>query len=88
MQFDFLKIKSPPLIGADISSSAVKLVELSDAGHGRYTIDRYVIEPLSRDAVVEGNIAKVDEVVEAMKRAWRRWEHAPSMWHWHCLHTL
>ncbi len=70
MQFDFLKIKSPPLIGVDISSSAVKLVELSDAGHGRYTIDRYVIEPLSRDAVVEGNIAKVDEVVEAMKRAW------------------
>lgn len=70
MQFDFLKIKSPPLIGADISSSAIKLVELSDAGHGRYTIDRYVIEPLSRDAVVEGNIAKVDEVVEAMKRAW------------------
>jgi type IV pilus assembly protein PilM len=70
LQFDFLKIKSPPLIGADISSSAVKLVELSDAGHGRYVIDRYVIEPISRDAVVEGNIAKVDEVVEAMKRAW------------------
>lgn len=70
MQFDFLKIKSPPLIGADISSSAIKLVELSEAGNGRYMIDRYVIEPLSRDAVVEGNIAKVDEVVEAMKRAW------------------
>jgi type IV pilus assembly protein PilM len=70
LQFDFLKIKSPPLIGADISSSAIKLVELSEAGNGRYMIDRYVIEPLSRDAVVEGNIAKVDEVVEAMKRAW------------------
>ncbi|WP_124949439.1 pilus assembly protein PilM [Sulfuriferula thiophila] len=70
MQFDFLKIKSPPLIGVDISSSAIKMVELSDAGRNQYCIERYVIEPLSKDAVVEGNIAKMDEVVEAMKRAW------------------
>lgn len=70
MQFDFLKIKSPPLIGVDISSSAIKMVELSDAGRNQRCIERYVIEPLSKDAVVEGNIAKMDEVVEAMKRAW------------------
>lgn len=70
MQFDFLKIKSPPMIGVDISSSAIKMVELSDAGRNQHCIERYVIEPLSKDAVVEGNIAKMDEVVEAMKRAW------------------
>ncbi|MGH8599511.1 MAG: pilus assembly protein PilM, partial [Burkholderiales bacterium] len=42
----------PPLIGADISSSGVKLIEISAAGKSVYRIERYVIEPLPRDAVV------------------------------------
>lgn len=71
MQFDFFKAKSPPLIGVDISTSAVKMVEISDAGRGLYRIERYVIEPLPKDAVVDGNIAKLDDVSEAVRRAWK-----------------
>jgi type IV pilus assembly protein PilM len=63
--------KSPPLVGLDIGSSSVKLVELSDAG-GTMRLERYAIEPLPRGAVVDGNIDKIDVVAEAVKRAWRR----------------
>ncbi|MHB8848210.1 MAG: pilus assembly protein PilM [Burkholderiales bacterium] len=72
MQFNFLKINSPPLVGVDISSTAIKLVELGEMGRERCSLERYAIEPLPKDAIVEGNIAKMDEVVEAMKRAWER----------------
>lgn len=64
--------KSPPLIGLDIGSSSVKLVELSDVGGGTMRLERYAIEPLPRAAVVDGNIDKIDVVAEAVKRAWRR----------------
>jgi type IV pilus assembly protein PilM len=33
-----MKPKAPPLIGVDISSSSVKMVELSSAGKGRYRL--------------------------------------------------
>jgi type IV pilus assembly protein PilM len=64
--------KTRPLCGLDISSSSVKMVELADAGKGAYRIERYAIEPLSRDAVVDGNITNLDVVTEAVKRAWKR----------------
>ncbi|WP_374701319.1 pilus assembly protein PilM [Chitinimonas sp. BJB300] len=70
MNLDFLKPKAPPMIGLDISTSAVKLVELSEAGK-HLTIERYVIEPLPKDAVSDGNIVNLDAVSEAVKRAWR-----------------
>lgn len=62
------KAKTPPLIGVDISSSAVKMVELSDSGNKMYRIERYAIEPLPKDTVVEGNINNLDAVGEAVKR--------------------
>ncbi|HEU0204999.1 MAG TPA: pilus assembly protein PilM [Burkholderiaceae bacterium] len=64
--------KSPPLIGLDIGSSSVKLVELSEVGGGVMRLERYAIEPLPRGAVVDGNVDKIDVVAEAVKRAWRR----------------
>ena len=33
---DFLKTKSPTLIGIDVASTSLKLVEISDAGKGAY----------------------------------------------------
>jgi type IV pilus assembly protein PilM len=62
------KAKMPPLIGVDISSTAVKMVELSDSGNKMYRIERYAIEPLPKDSVVEGNINNLDAVGEALKR--------------------
>ncbi|GHD66342.1 pilus assembly protein PilM [Jeongeupia chitinilytica] len=70
LNLDFLKPKAPPLIGVDISSSAVKMVELSQAGRS-FSLERYVIEPLPKDAVSDGNIANLDVVGEAVRRAWR-----------------
>jgi type IV pilus assembly protein PilM len=66
------KPKMPPLIGADISSSAVKMVEIVQAGKGMYRVERYAIEPLPKDSVVEGNINNLDAVSDAVKRCHKR----------------
>lgn len=62
------KPRTPPLIGADISSSAVKMVEIAEAGKGLYRVERYAMEPLPKDSVVDGNINNLDAVSEALKR--------------------
>jgi len=69
---DLFKTKAPALIGIDISSTSLKLVELSDAGKGAYRLERYAIEPLPKDVVTDGNIANLDQVSDALKRAWKR----------------
>jgi type IV pilus assembly protein PilM len=66
------KPKSPPLIGADVSSSAIKMVELTSAGIGNYRIERYAIESLPKDSVVDGNINNLDAVCDALKRCHKR----------------
>jgi type IV pilus assembly protein PilM len=63
--------RSRPLIGLDISSSAVKMVELTEASN-QYRLERYAIEPLPRDAVSDGNIASLDVVADAIRKAWKR----------------
>lgn len=63
---------SKALIGLDISSSAVKLVELAEANSKQYRLERYAIEPLPRDAVTDGNITSLEAVAEAIRRAWKR----------------
>jgi type IV pilus assembly protein PilM len=70
--FSFLRPQEPPLIGVDISSSAIKMVEIEEAGKGLYRVERYAIEPLPKDAVVDGNIANLEQVSEALKVAWKR----------------
>jgi type IV pilus assembly protein PilM len=57
-----------PLLGLDISSSSVKLVELSLAKNGGYVLERCAIEPLERGWINDGNVEKFDEVAEAMRR--------------------
>jgi type IV pilus assembly protein PilM len=70
---DFLQTKTPPLVGVDIGTSSVKMVELSrlpkNAG---YMVERYAIEPLPKDAVSDGNINNLDAVSESLRRAWKR----------------
>jgi type IV pilus assembly protein PilM len=63
--------KAPPLIGVDISSTAVKLLQLSHAG-SRYRIEHYAVEPLPPNAVVEKNIVEVEAVGDAIRRAVNR----------------
>src|SRR5258707_675717 len=70
--FSFLDTTAPPLIGVDISSTALKLVELAESGKGAYRLERYAIEPLPKDVVTDGNIANLDQVAEALRRAHKR----------------
>ncbi len=70
---DFLQTKTPPMIGVDISSSSVKMVELSEAPKsGGYIVERYTIEPLPKDAVSDGNVNNLDALAECLQRAWKR----------------
>lgn len=57
-----------PMMGLDISSSSVKLVELGQDRAGNLTLERCGIEPLERGWISDGNIEKFDEVVEATRR--------------------
>lgn len=63
--------KKPPLIGIDISSSAIKVLELSKQGE-HYRVERYAVEPLPQNAVVEHKIAEVEQVASAVQRAVKR----------------
>ncbi|HZR01849.1 MAG TPA: pilus assembly protein PilM [Burkholderiales bacterium] len=69
---NLFKPQTPPLIGVDITSSSVKMVELSEVSKGRIRLDRYAIEPLPKDAVVDGNIMNLEAVGEAVRRGWKR----------------
>jgi len=66
------KSRAPPLIGCDISSSSVKMVEIAEAGKNLYRVERYAVEPLPRDAVVDGNVMNLDAVSDCLKRGWKR----------------
>src|SRR5712692_7639171 len=72
MNFDLFKPKVPPLFGLDISSSSVKMLEIVEAGKGAYRVERYAIEPLIRDTVVDGNISNLEQAADAVKRAHKR----------------
>jgi len=72
LNLDIFKPKAPPIIGMDISSSSVKLVELVDAGKGAIRVERYAIESLPKDSVVDGNIANLEAVVESVTRGWKK----------------
>jgi type IV pilus assembly protein PilM len=60
------------LVGLDISTSGVRLVELADAGKGELRLERYASEPLPRGAVVDGNIENIEAVSEAVLRVWKK----------------
>jgi type IV pilus assembly protein PilM len=69
---NIFKTKSPALIGVDIASTSIKMVELTQTGKGTYRLERYAIEPLTKDLVADGNIANLDQVSDALKRGWKR----------------
>ena len=56
------------LLGIDISSTSVKLLELSRSGN-RFKVEAYAVEPLPTNAVVEKNIVELEGVGLALSRA-------------------
>ena len=65
--FGFLNKGSNAMLGLDISSTSVKLLELSRSS-GKYRVESYGVEPLPENAVVEENINDVEGVGEAIGR--------------------
>lgn len=59
---------SKGLIGVDISSTSVKLLELS-VKNNRYWVESYALVPLSEGSVVEKNILNPEAVGDALERA-------------------
>ena len=62
----FGKRKSTPLLGLDISSTTVKLLELSHTGE-RYRVESYAVSSLPTDAVIEKNVNDVEGVANAIR---------------------
>jgi len=72
LDFSLFARKARPLIGLDISTSSVKMVELSGDDKTGFCIERYAVEPLAREAVVDGNVANLEAVSDSVRRALRR----------------
>ena len=62
----WFKRKRPPVLGIDISSAAVKLLELSRQGD-RFRVESFAVAPLPPDAVVDKNVASVEAVGKVIK---------------------
>lgn len=59
--------RSKGLVGLDLGSSAVKLVELRQK-KGEYVLERLGVEPLSPEAIVDGSIMDSSLVVDAIHK--------------------
>ena len=60
-----------PLLGLDITTSSVKLIELAMAG-GQYRVEAYAAEPTPQNAINEKAIVDAEAVGEAIRRAVKR----------------
>lgn len=67
--------KNKAMLGIDISSTAIKLIELSQAVGSTtalYRVETFAIEPLPTNAVVEKKIADAEAVGQCIQRAVQR----------------
>lgn len=62
----FFDKKTKPMLGLDISSTTVKMLELSRQGSG-YRVENYAVRALPANSVVEKNINDVEVVAQAIK---------------------
>jgi type IV pilus assembly protein PilM len=62
----FGKRKATQVLGLDISSTTVKLLELSYTG-GRYRVESYAVSSLPQDAVIEKSVNDIDGVSNAIR---------------------
>ena len=60
------KRKATPVLGLDVSSTTVKLLELSYTGD-RYRVESYAVSSLPQDSVIEKNVNDVDGVANAIR---------------------
>lgn len=70
--FDFFDLPAKPLIGLEISTSSIKMVELSKKRNGQIVMENFVVESVPREAFGEQGIANVDVLGASIERAWKR----------------
>ena len=62
--------KSPPVMGLDIGSSSIRLLQLSRHGSS-YRIDHFAIEPLPPGVIVEKSVQDIEAISDAIQSAVR-----------------
>jgi type IV pilus assembly protein PilM len=67
----FFRKNKQPLLGLDITTSSVKLIELSESGK-RYRVESYAAEPTPPNSVNDKAIVDAKAVGEAIRRAVKR----------------
>nr|MBO2512497.1 pilus assembly protein PilM [Gammaproteobacteria bacterium] len=67
----FSRRKKRPLLGLDITTSSVKLIELVENGRG-YRVESYAAEPTPPNSINEKAIVDAEAVGEAVRRAVKR----------------
>ncbi len=67
-----LSRKNRPLLGLDITTSSIKLIELSLAGGGQYRVEAYAAEATPPNAMNEKTIVDPEAVGEGIRRAIKR----------------
>ncbi len=67
----FWESKKKKVIGVDIGASAVRLIELSRNGAG-YRVERFAVEKMPMNAMVENDIKDVNAVAATVQRAFLR----------------
>ena len=65
-----LGTKSPPVMGLDIGSSSIRLLQLSRHGSS-YRIDHFAIEPLPSGVIVEKSVQDIEAISDAIQSAVR-----------------
>jgi type IV pilus assembly protein PilM len=60
--------RSKEVVGLDIGSSSIKLVQLKARKNGEYVLQRVGVEPLSQEAIVDGSIMDSSLVVDAITK--------------------
>jgi type IV pilus assembly protein PilM len=66
-----LQRKHRPLLGLDITTSSVKLIEITMSG-GQYRVEAYAAEPTPQNAINEKAIVDAEAVGDAVRRAVKR----------------
>jgi type IV pilus assembly protein PilM len=67
----FGRSRNRPLLGLDVTTSSVKLIELSDTGRG-YRVESFAAEPTPPNAINDKAIVDAEAVGEAIRRAVKR----------------
>lgn len=66
LPLDIFAPKAPPVLGVDISASAIKMVELSVDKKGM-RLERYAVEPISEPLLTDGSVMNSDGLAAAIQ---------------------